>query len=171
MKRIGIFGGSFDPIHYGHISVAEHALRQAGLDELWFVISPHNPLKKAEEIKEAGLRLQEAREALREFPEFKVSDIEFELSRPSYMAQTLQTLRKRQPENEFVLILGGDNLAVFEQWKDYEFLLENFDILVYPRPGSPNSIPPGWTRVKLLDAPLMDISSTQIRALQQKRNL
>ncbi|MCK9301325.1 MAG: nicotinate (nicotinamide) nucleotide adenylyltransferase [Bacteroidales bacterium] len=169
MKRIGIFGGTFDPIHYGHISVAEHALRQAGLDELWFVISPHNPLKKEEEIKEAGQRLQEARQALSEFPEFIVSDIEFDLPRPSYMAQTLRTLQNKYPGEEFVLIIGGDNLAVFEQWKDYRFLLDHFDILVYPRPGSPNRVPDTWTRVNLLDAPPMDVSSTQIRKAQQRR--
>jgi nicotinate-nucleotide adenylyltransferase len=169
MKRIGIFGGTFDPIHYGHISVAEHALRQAGLDELWFVISPHNPLKKEEEIKEAGQRLQEARQALSEFPEFIVSDIEFDLPRPSYMAQTLRTLQNKYPGEEFVLIIGGDNLAVFEQWKDYRFLLDHFDILVYPRPGSHNRVPDTWTRVNLLDAPPMDVSSTQIRKAQQRR--
>ena len=169
MKRIGIFGGTFDPIHYGHISVAEHSLRQAGLDELWFVISPHNPLKKEEEIKEAGQRLQEARQALSEFPEFIVSDIEFDLPRPSYMAQTLRTLQNKYPGEEFVLIIGGDNLAVFEQWKDYRFLLDHFDILVYPRPGSPNRVPDTWTRVNLLDAPPMDVSSTQIRKAQKRR--
>jgi len=97
MKRIGIFGGTFDPIHYGHISVAEHALRQAGLDELWFVVSPHNPLKKEEEIKEAGQRLQEARKALAEFPEFKVSDIEFNLPAPLIWPKPCGLCKKNTP--------------------------------------------------------------------------
>ncbi|MDD3431685.1 MAG: nicotinate (nicotinamide) nucleotide adenylyltransferase [Bacteroidales bacterium] len=169
MKRIGIFGGTFDPIHYGHISVAEHALRQAGLDELWFVVSPHNPLKNEEGIKEAGQRLLEARKALTDFPEFKVSDIEFDLPRPSYMAQTLRTLQNKYPNDNFVLIIGGDNLEVFEQWKDYRFLLANYDILVYPRSGSANRVPDEWTRISMLDAPLMDVSSTQIRKAQQRK--
>lgn len=168
MRTIGIYGGSFNPVHSGHIAVAEQCLRQGPLDELWFVVSPQNPLKNAEELEDAQGRLQEVREALKHRPEFYVSDIEFRLPRPSYMALTLKTLQERYPEDRFVLVIGGDNLDVFEQWKDYTYLLEHYDILVYPRPGCHNTVPPEWKRVRMIQAPLMDISSTQIRAERQK---
>ncbi len=164
MIRTGIFGGSFNPLHYGHIAVAEYFHRSGWLDEIWFVVSPQNPLKKAEDLADAEERFQQVKKALAEYPYFQVSDIEFQLPRPSYMANTLRELEKRYPEREFSLIIGGDNLDHFQQWRESDFLLKNFDILVYPRPGSRCQVPETWTRVHVFDeAPQMDIPPTQIR--------
>lgn len=169
LLRTGIFGGSFNPIHSGHIAIADYFYRSALLDEVWLVVSPQNPLKDESVQDNAEQRLQACREVLKDKPYLKVSDIEFHLPRPSYMAQTLKSLQERHPDRVFSLIIGGDNLEHFDRWKDYRQILENFDILVYPRPGSKNQVPPHWTRVKLFDkVELMDISSTQIREAQQQ---
>ncbi|MBO5916969.1 MAG: nicotinate-nucleotide adenylyltransferase [Bacteroidales bacterium] len=168
LLRTGIFGGSFNPIHSGHIAIGEYFHRSGILDEVWFVVSPQNPLKTSEVSLNAEERLQACREVLKDYPYLTVSDIEFELPRPSYMAQTLKSLQERYPDRQFSLIIGGDNLAHFERWKDYRQILDNYDILVYPRPGSPNIVPENWKRVRLFeDATLMDISSTQIREQQK----
>lgn len=162
--RTGLYGGSFHPIHQGHLAVADYFCRNNLVDELWWVVSPQNPLKNSQYEGHAQLRLQEARNILQAYPQFVVSDVEFHLPRPSYMAQTLRHLCKMHPERTFSLIIGGDNLDEFTRWKDYLFLLEHFDILVYPRPGSTNEVPEDWHRVTLFkDAPQIDISSTAIR--------
>lgn len=169
LLRTGIFGGSFNPIHSGHIAIAEYFYRSGLLDEVWLVVSPQNPLKDESVQDNAEQRLQACREVLKDKPYLKISDIEFQLPRPSYMAQTLKSLQERHPDRVFSLIIGGDNLDHFERWKDYPYILEHFDVLVYPRPGSKNQVPPAWKRVRLFeDVDLMDISSTQIREAQQQ---
>lgn len=167
--RTGIFGGSFNPLHSGHIAIGEYFHQSGLLDEVWFVVSPQNPLKTSEVSLNAEERLNACRQALKTYPYLKVSDIEFSLPRPSYMAQTMKTLQELYPRRTFSLIIGGDNLEHFDKWKDYDYLLEHYDILVYPRPGSSKRVPPEWKRVKLFeDAPMMDISSTEIRARMDK---
>lgn len=169
MLRTGIFGGSFNPLHSGHIAIGEYFYRSGSLDEVWFVVSPQNPLKDSNILAQAETRLEDCRKALEAYPHLQVSDVEFHLPRPSYMAQTLQHLQKQHPDREFSLIIGGDNLDHFQRWKDYRFLLDNFDILVYPRPGSRNIVPADWKRVRLFnDAPQMSISSTEIRKNKNK---
>lgn len=161
--RTGYFGGSFNPIHEGHIRLADHACRLGLVDEVWFVVSPKNPLKPTADPGDATERLAAVRKALVHYPHLIASDFELDKPLPSYTADNLRSASAQHPERRFVLIIGGDNLDTFTQWKDYEVLLRDYDILVYPRPGATNTIPPGWHRVTLLDGPQMDISSTAIR--------
>ena len=164
MIRTGIFGGSFHPLHYGHIAVADYFYHSGLLDEVWFMVSPLNPFTQGQPLAGARQRLEQVRQALKDYPQFKVCDIELQLPRPSYTTQTLQALSEKYPDRVFSLIIGGDNLDKFARWKDYEYILAHYDILVYPRPGATNKVPEGWDRVRLFaDAPQMDISSTQIR--------
>ena len=166
--RTCLFGGSFNPVHEGHLALAETVLQQGLADEVWFVVSPRNPLKPTADASDALFRLEGVREALVGHPGCSASNIEFSLPLPSYSVQTLRKAVAEYPSREFLLLIGGDNLDVFTQWKEYPYLLENFDILVYPRPGASNVVPSEWTRVKMLNAPLMDISSTAIRQGLQK---
>lgn len=161
--RTCLFGGSFNPLHEGHLALAETVLQQGLADEVWFVVSPRNPLKPTADSSDALQRLEGVRKALENYPGCTASDIEFSLPTPNYFVQTLQKALADYPSREFLLLIGGDNLDVFTKWKDYEWLLENIDILVYPRPGASNKIPSGWSRVRMLNAPLMDVSSTVIR--------
>ncbi len=163
MIRTVLFGGSFNPVHEGHLALAEYVLQQGLADEVWFVVSPRNPLKPTADPADAQQRLEGVRNALIGHPGCTASDIEFSLPLPSYSVQTLRKAVSENPSREFLLLIGGDNLDVFTQWKDYHYLLDNFDILVYPRPGSTNQVPLDWNRVQLLKAPMMDISSTALR--------
>lgn len=165
--RTGFFGGSFNPIHEGHLALGDFLIENRLVDECWFVVSPQNPLKKTADPADAKNRLEALKIALKDHPGCTASDIEINLPLPSYTVQTLRYAIENFPEREFILLMGGDNLDVFTKWKEYEFLLENFDILVYPRPGSTNRVPENWKRVKLLDGMMMDISSTEIRATQK----
>jgi len=163
--RTGFFGGSFNPIHAGHLALGDYLIENKLVDECWFVVSPKNPLKESANPADAQERLEAVKEALKNHTGCSASDIEFSLPCPSYTVQSLCYAEKRYPEREFVLVIGGDNLDVFEKWKEYAYLRAHFDILVYPRPGYSNQVPKGWRRVTILnDAPLMDISSTQLRA-------
>lgn len=161
--RTVLFGGSFNPVHEGHLALADHVLKQGLADEVWFVVSPRNPLKPTADPSDALFRLEEVRKALSNRPNCIASDIEFDLPLPSFSVQTLRKAVSEYPSRQFMLLIGGDNLDVFTQWREYQYLLDRFDILVYPRPGATNRIPEGWNRVKMLNAPLMDISSTKIR--------
>ena len=163
LLRTALFGGSFNPVHEGHLALADHVLQQGLADEVWFVVSPLNPLKPLADSKDALFRLEGVRRALTGHPGCFASDIEFSLPLPSYSVQTLRLAVSKYPSRQFLLLIGGDNLDVFTQWKDYQYLLENFDILVYPRSGATNQVPAGWNRVQMLYAPMMEISSTEIR--------
>jgi len=161
--RTGYFGGSFNPIHEGHIRLADRACQLGLVDEVWFVVSPRNPLKPTANPDDAQARLAAVRDALAPYPHLKATDFEIDKPLPSYTADNLNLAARLYPNRTFVLIIGGDNLDDFTRWKDYEQLLRDYDILVYPRPGASNTIPQGWHRVTLLDGPLMTISSTEIR--------
>ncbi len=170
--KIGIYGGSFNPVHFGHVGLAKWVIEHTDLDELWLLVSPLNPLKaKSQELTVTSEedRLAAVREAVKDIPHVKASDFEFGLPRPSYTAITLRELQKAYPEDEFTLVIGEDNLAIFDQWKEYEFIASNFRIFVYPRnlnnPNNP-SIRNFPNMVYLKDAPLFDISSTAIRRSQ-----
>ena len=166
MTETGIYGGSFNPIHRGHVELAERLCRDEGLDELWFMVSPQNPFKKSSpDLLNENIRLELARMAVREHPCLKVSDFEFRLPRPSYTADTLAALRQAYPDRLFTLVIGADNWLAFKDWKKPDEILSHHRILVYPRPGyavEAASLPPG---VKLTDTPLIDISSTELRRL------
>lgn len=163
MKRTGIFGGSFNPIHNGHISLARQLLDKCGLDEIWFVVSPQNPLKAESSLLADVKRLEMARAALKGESRMMASDYEFSLPRPSYTWDTLSAMRKDFPDREFVLLIGGDNWDRFNRWYHHDDIVNNFDIIVYPRKDSAitsSDLPP---RVSLADTPLYNISSTEIR--------
>ncbi len=166
--KTGVFGGSFNPIHIGHLTLANYLCEFGGLDEVWFLVSPHNPLKAHDDLLDDTLRLELAQQAIDGYPRFRVSDFEFHLPRPSYMVHTLDKLKKTYPQHTFHLIIGSDNWKVFNQWHEYERLLTENPVLIYPRPGfpvDPTSLP---QNVQWADAPLLDISSTFIR--QSLRN-
>ncbi len=160
---IGIFGGSFNPIHLGHIAIAQAALDKVDIDEVWFVVSPQNPFKKHEDLLADELRLEMVREAVKGHEGMLCSDYEYHLPRPSYMWNTLQALGKDYPAHTFALIIGADNWVSFPRWRNSSDILAHHKIVVYPRQGydiNPNGLPQG---VICLDVPLLDISATEIR--------
>ena len=162
MIRTGIFGGSFNPIHNGHISLARQLREKAGLDEVWLMVSPQNPLKKSSDLLDDNLRMEMARLAVEGQEGIIASDYEMHLPKPSYTWNTLQSLSKDYPEREFVLLMGGDNWALFDKWYHYDDILKNYSIVVYPRRDSIRSF--GETlSAQIVEAELLDISSTEIR--------
>lgn len=178
MQRIGIYGGSFNPVHFGHIGLAKWIIENSDLDELWFLISPNNPLKSVQSLAPEEERLAAVQQAIQDIPRLKASDFEFSLPRPSYTANTLRALQQAYPDYEFTLIIGEDNLSIFHQWREYEFILANFRLFVYPRhtkePHNASDIQNNpstqWSDISVKDlqflsgAPYFDISSTEIRA-------
>ncbi len=172
MAKVGIYGGSFNPVHFGHVGLAKWVIEHTDLDELWLLVTPNNPLKPAGILAPEEERLAAVSEAVKDIPQIKASDFEFHLPRPSYTANTLRELQKAYPEHEFTLVIGEDNLAIFDQWKEYEFIASNFRVFVYPRKGSSKiedcrlKIEDFLSLVYLKDAPLFDISSTAIRRSQ-----
>ena len=184
MLRIGIYGGSFNPVHFGHVGLARWVIEHTDLDELWLMVSPNNPLKPAGSLAPEKERLAAVREAIQDIPHVKASDFEFSLPRPSYTANTLRELQKAYPEHEFTLVIGEDNLAIFDQWREWEYIAKNFRIMVYPRILSAKrsmfyqrsgllSLSEAVFQAKpvkeiryLTEAPTFDISSTAIRHSQ-----
>jgi len=163
VRSIGLFGGSFNPIHNGHIALARQLLRLAGLDEVWLMVSPQNPLKCADGLVDDDIRLEMAREALKDEPHIVASDYEFHLPRPSYTWHTLQSLRHDYPQTDFTLLIGADNWACFNNWFAHEEIIAHHHIVIYPRSGSPltaAALPPNVT---LAHTDLINISSTDIR--------
>lgn len=163
MLTTGIFGGSFNPIHNGHIELARRLLSLAGLDEVWFVVSPQNPFKRNEKLLDDELRLEMVRLALAGEPRMKASDCEFRLPRPSYMWHTLQSFAKDYPGREFVLLIGADNWVRFDQWYAAQDILARYRIVVYPREGTPLSGVSLPANVTLADTGLIPGSSTEVR--------
>ena len=162
MKVTGIYGGSFNPIHDGHVRLAKALAESSLVDEMWLLVSPQNPFKKNQKLLDDDARLQMAKLAVRGIPNLMVSDYEFHLPRPSYMVNTLAHLRQDFPEREFVLIIGADNWERFPMWYKSEEILAHHRLIVYPRPGFElKDIP---ADVTIADTPLIDISSTEIRA-------
>ena len=160
--KTGLLFGSFNPVHTGHLIIAEYMMQHTGLSEIWFVLSPRNPLKGPEALP-VQHRLELLRLAVDDEPGFSVCDIELGMHIPSYTADTLEALSRRFKDTTFVLLIGSDNLEVFDQWKDYEKLMNKYDIFVYPRPGANAHAfhsHPGIMQVK---APMLEISSTYIR--------
>ena len=151
---IGIFGGSFNPIHNGHIALAQAVLKQCGLDEVWLMVSPQNPLKRNDsDLLDDSLRYEMAKRALEGVEGIRACDYEFHLPKPSYTWNTLQHLSKDYPADTFVLLIGGDNWARFERWRHWQDILWHHDVIVYPRDEHPGTI----------DVPLLNVSSTEIR--------
>jgi len=166
--KIGIYGGSFNPVHFGHVGLAKWVIENTDLDELWLLVSPNNPLKDAKSLAPEQERLEAVREAVKHIPHVLASDFEFTLPRPSYTANTLRALQAAYPQHDFTLVIGEDNLAIFDQWKEYEFILKNYRIFVYPRKSPITNHQSPIINAKnvifLADAPFFDISSTFLRS-------
>lgn len=166
--RTGLFGGSFNPIHNGHIALAEALTAMPWLDEVWLLVSPQNPLKRESDLLDDDIRLSMARMAVEDVPHVDVSDYEFRLPRPSYMWNTLTNISRDYPQREFSLIIGADNWLCFDRWFAHDEILANYGVTIYPRRGyavDVSSLPAG---VRLVNLPLYDVSSTLIRRLLRK---
>jgi nicotinate-nucleotide adenylyltransferase len=161
--KVGLFFGSFNPIHVGHLIIANHLATHTDLDKVWMVVSPQNPLKPKKTLARDFDRLHLVRLGIGDNPRIEASNVEFNLPKPSYTVDTLAFLTEKYPEKTFALIMGGDNIASLHLWKNYEQLLANFDIYVYQRPGTELGPLATHPRVKVLEAPLLDISATYIR--------
>ncbi|WP_026712995.1 nicotinate (nicotinamide) nucleotide adenylyltransferase [Flavobacterium daejeonense] len=163
--KIGLYFGTFNPIHVGHLIIANHMAEHTDLDQIWLVVTPHNPLKKKSTLLDDYHRLQMVFLATEDYPKLKPSDIEFKLSQPNYTVNTLVHLEEKYPSHEFSLIMGEDNLKSFHKWKNYEAILEHHDIYVYPRISSEveNIELKNHPKIHLIDAPVVEISSTFIR--------
>jgi nicotinate-nucleotide adenylyltransferase len=163
--KIGLYFGTFNPIHVGHLIIANHLAEHTDLDQVWMVVTPHNPLKKKSTLLDDHHRLQMVHLATEDFPKIKPSDIEFKLSQPNYTVHTLAHLQEKYPDHEFSLIMGEDNLKSLHKWKNFEVILENHDIYVYPRISSEvdNLDLKNHPKIHLIDAPVVEISSTTIR--------
>ncbi len=170
--KIGLFFGSFNPIHIGHLVIANYMASFTGLKEVWLIVSPHNPLKVKSSLANMYDRLEMAKLATENSLQIKVSDIEFKLPQPSYTIDTLTYLHEKHPEKEFVLIMGADNLVSLKKWKNYEILLKNYQLYIYPRPGADVSEWENHPSITFTDTPEMEISSTFIRkAIKDNKNV
>lgn len=163
MQKIGLFFGSFNPVHIGHLIIANYMATHTDLDEVWFVVSPQNPFKKKESLGNMYDRLEMVNLAIEQAEKLRASTIEFNLPQPSYTVDTLIHLRERYPDKDFVLIMGSDNLQSFHKWKNHEVILSDYRIYVYPRPGHTGHELETHPSVTLTDTPLMELSATFIR--------
>lgn len=161
--KTGLFFGSFNPIHIGHLAIANYMVEYSDLDEIWLVISPQNPLKKKKTLLNEYDRFKMVELALKDDFKIKPTDIEFNLPKPSYTIDTLTYLSERNPKHDFVLIVGTDNFQSFHKWKNYEQILKQYKLYVYPRPGYELGEYENHKSLSLINAPLMEISSSFIR--------
>jgi len=176
--KTGLFFGSFNPVHIGHMAIANYIYEYSELEEIWFVVSPHNPLKKKSSLLADHHRLHLTEIAIGEDNRFRVSDIESKLPKPSYTIDTLTYLREKHPTRQFALIMGSDNLSTIDKWKNAELLIESYKIIVYPRlnkgkePGHVVKSMLKSADIVIVDAPLIDISGTFIRsAIREKKDI
>ena len=171
-RKIGIYSGSFNPIHIGHLALANYLCEFEGLDEVWFLVTPHNPLKEQADLMDDAFRLRLVAEAVAGYARFRASDFEFHLPRPSYTIHTLEALCRSYPDDEFTLIIGSDNWLCFDRWYAADRIISEYRLLVYPRPGYPveeSQLPP---HVRLAHAPCIEVSSTFIReAMRQGKDV
>ena len=171
-QRIGLLFGSFNPVHVGHLILAEHFATRTDLAEVWFVVSPHSPFKNATDLRPEAERLHLVQLAIVGNSRLRAEAIEFSLPRPSYTIATLDALRQRHPTADFVLLMGADNLPGLPRWQEAARLLAEIDIYVYPRPGTPLPDLAAFPRAQVMTAPLLDISATYIReSLRQGRSI
>ena len=174
MKKIGLYFGTFNPIHIGHLAIANHIAEFSDLDEIWMVVTPHNPFKKKSSLLDNHHRLEMVYLATESYDSIIPSDIEFKLPQPNYTVNTLIHLQEKYPDHHFNLIMGEDNLKSFHKWKNYEVILENHDIYVYPRvsEGQVETQFEEHPKIHKVDAPIMEISSTFIRkSIAEKKDI
>ncbi|TXD82195.1 nicotinate-nucleotide adenylyltransferase [Subsaximicrobium wynnwilliamsii] len=163
--KIGLFFGTFNPIHVGHLTIANHLAEYSDLEKVWFVVTPHNPFKKKKSLLDNRQRYEMVYQATKDYLKLEPCDIEFNLPQPNYTINTLVHLKEKYPQHEFSLIMGEDNLKNFHKWKNYELILEQYELYVYPRisEGSIETQFTGHNRIHKIDAPIMELSSTFIR--------
>jgi nicotinate-nucleotide adenylyltransferase len=161
--KIGLFFGSFNPVHIGHLIIANIMAETTDLAKVWFIVSPQNPLKPSKGLLHEFDRFDMVRAAVYDSYKLEVNDIEFHLPKPSYTIHTLVHLSEKNPDKSFRVIMGEDNLHAFTKWKNYERILEDYGLYVYPRPGAQPSDLKKHPNVKMVDAPMLDISATFIR--------
>ncbi|MBB3700563.1 nicotinate-nucleotide adenylyltransferase [Flammeovirga yaeyamensis] len=172
MRKTGLFFGSFNPIHIGHLILANAMVQSGEVDEVWFVVSPHNPFKKKSTLLHEFDRLDMVQAAIDKNYNFKATDIEFRMPKPSYTVDTLVYLSEKHPQHDFKVIVGEDNLEGFRKWKNHHIILEDYGLLVYPRPHAKTSDLKDHENVKLIEAPMVDISATYIRkSIQAKKDI
>lgn len=173
-KQIGLFFGSFNPIHIGHLIIVNHLVEHSAMDELWLVVTPQNPFKEKQSLLDNHLRLEMVNLAIDEYPKLRASNIEFQLPQPNYTVNTLAYLEEKHPQVNFALIMGEDNLKSFHKWKNYEYILANYPIYVYPR-ISEGDIPQSLInhpQITRINAPIIELSATFIREeLKVGRNI
>lgn len=170
--KIGLFFGSFNPIHVGHLMIANYMANHNALDKVWLVVSPHNPLKNKEDLIQVYDRLEMAKLAIENADNIVISDVELKLPQPSYTIDTLTHLRALYPEHEFSLIMGSDNLKSLKKWKNYELILRDYHIFIYPRPGFIDSELETHPSITITQTPLMELSSTFIRkSIKEKKSV
>jgi len=163
--EIGLFFGSFNPIHIGHLIIANMVHQTTSVNEIWFVVTPQNPLKQKSNLLHEFDRYDLVQAAIADNYHFRASDIEFNLNRPNYTINTLTYLSEKHSDKKFKLIIGEDNLSQFPKWKNHHTILENYGLIVYPRPNSSKTSLHDHPNIQLIDAPMMDISATMIRKL------
>ncbi len=162
--KVGLYFGSYNPIHIGHLTIANYMVEYTDIDQLWFVVSPQNPHKKKMNLLDDYQRLEMVHRAVEGDDRLRASNIEFSLPKPSYTVDTLAYLKDQHPNHHFVILMGSDNLENFHRWKNYETIVENFGVIVYPRPGFDKSKVQFHENITVAEgAPLMEISSSFIR--------
>ncbi|MBK9255516.1 MAG: nicotinate-nucleotide adenylyltransferase [Saprospiraceae bacterium] len=161
--KVGLFFGSFNPVHVGHMIIADHIVQSTDVDQVWMVVSPHNPLKSKKSLAKDHDRLHLVKLAIGDNSRIKASSVEFGLPVPSYTIDTLTYLNEKYPSKSFSLIMGADNLETIEKWKNYTLILENYEIYLYQRPGYDGGKYTEFSNIHIVDAPLLDISATFIR--------
>ena len=172
--KVGLFFGSFNPIHVGHLIIANHLAEHSELDQVWFVVTPHSPFKKKSTLLDDNHRYQMVDRATEDYPKLRATDIEFKLPQPNYTINTLTYLEEKYSDYEFCLIMGKDNLNNFHKWKNHELILERHEIYVYPRLGKENMEIKfeNHKKIQLINAPIMELSSTFIRkAIKEGKNV
>lgn len=163
--RVALFFGSFNPIHIGHLILANYIIEHTDVDELWFVVSPQNPLKVKKSLLHDYDRYDMVEMAIKNYPKMRVTDVEFAMPRPSYTIDTLTYLHERFPEYSFSIIMGEDNLANFPKWKNYETLVKNHQIIVYPRIFEQQEKIFSHENIQKINAPIIELSATEIRKM------
>ncbi|NQX85905.1 MAG: nicotinate-nucleotide adenylyltransferase [Flavobacteriaceae bacterium] len=172
--KIGLYFGTFNPIHIGHLSIANHMVEFSDLDQVWFVVTPHSPFKKKSSLLDNHHRFEMVYQATTSYDNLQPSDIEFKLPQPNYTINTLVYLEEKYPKHNFALIMGEDNLKGFHKWKNYEHILDQYHLYVYPRisEGNINTKFNDHDKIHRVKAPIMEISSTFIRnAIKDKKNI
>lgn len=170
--KIGLLCGSYNPVHNGHMIIANYMAEFTDLEQVWMVVSPHNPLKPVGELLQDYQRLKLVKLAIGSYTKIKASDVEFGMPKPSYTINTLEHLTKKYPQHTFALIIGSDNLQVFDKWKNYEEILDRHQLYVYPRMQSGTDKIMEHKNIKIISAPVIEISSTFIRnSIKQKKDV